>query len=330
MGGDPGEAAQTDALTGALTGPNATPAEGVPATGPVAAVGAATTEAATVTTPAAATPGASVADPSGQAQPQAMQPAPVATNPAPTPQATATELRQAVLTVDQDAMFRRSAWGQRAAAELAAESRKVAADNDSAFAALVAAEDELTAARPTLAPEEFRRRAAAFDARVTEVRRERDAARGALNALNERERSLFFQSAAPVMGRVMYARGALVVLDQRTLLISDQSIDATAAIIEALDAELGDGSAILSAAAEMTPPPDDAAPQTPETTPEPPPADTTPQPTHPTPGDAPAAVLPQAPTPAPAANTPQGTQPVDPAPATDPPQQPAASAGATP
>lgn len=160
----------------------------------------------------------------------------------------ATALRQAVLTVDQEAMYRQSLWGQRAAAELARQSQQVSDDNDSAFAALVADEDALTAARPTLSPDEFRRRAAAFDERVTAVRRERDAAREALQAGADRERALFFQNAAPVMGGVMAARGALVVLDQRTVLISDQSIDATAAVIAALDAELGDGSGIVAAA----------------------------------------------------------------------------------
>lgn len=160
----------------------------------------------------------------------------------------ATALRQAVLTVDQEAMYRQSLWGQRAAVELARQSQKVSDDNDTAFAALVADEDALTAARPTLSADEFRRRAAAFDERVTAVRRERDTAREALQAGADRERALFFQNAAPVMGGVMAARGALVVLDQRTVLISDQSIDATAAVIAALDAELGDGSGIVAGA----------------------------------------------------------------------------------
>ena len=45
----------------------------------------------------------------------------------------------------------------------------------------------------------------------------------------------------------MAARGALVVLDQRTVLIADERIDATAATIAALDAELGDGREIIAA-----------------------------------------------------------------------------------
>ena len=158
-------------------------------------------------------------------------------------------LGRAVLTVDQEAMYRQSRWGLRAQAELAAQSRQVAADNERAFADLVADEDALTAARATLSPDEFRARAARFDERVTAVRAERQAALEALTATADRDRVLFFQVAAPVLGRVMTARGALVVLDQRTVLIADERIDATAATIAALDAELGDGREIIAAAA---------------------------------------------------------------------------------
>jgi len=168
--------------------------------------------------------------------------------PAPSPEGAGAALGRAVLTVDQEAMYRQSRWGMRAQAEIAAQSRQIAADNDRAFADLVADEDALTAARATLPPEEFRTRAARFDERVTAVREEREAARNALAEMAELDRALFFQAAAPVLGRVMTSRDALVVLDQRTVLIADERIDVTAATIAALNAELGDGREIVAAA----------------------------------------------------------------------------------
>lgn len=190
------------------------------------------------------------ADPGG-AQPQPARPSglpvPAAVAPALGPSAR-TALAQAILTVDQEAIYRRSRWGQRAEAEIAEQSRKVAADNDTAFAALVADEDALTRARATLDPAEFRRRATAFDERVTAVRQERDDARLALARQADRDRALFFQAAGPVLTSVMEQRGALLVLDQRTVLISAETIDVTAATIAALDAALGDGSDIVAAA----------------------------------------------------------------------------------
>ena len=41
----------------------------------------------------------------------------------------------------------------------------------------------------------------------------------------------------------MKDRGALLVLDQRTVLFSDARIDVTAEVIARLDADLGDGAA---------------------------------------------------------------------------------------
>lgn len=187
----------------------------------------------------------------GVAQPQPARPSglpvPAAVAPALGPSAR-TALAQAILTVDQEAIYRRSRWGQRAEAEIAEQSRKVAADNDTAFAALVADEDALTRARATLDPAEFRRRATAFDERVTAVRQERDDARLALARQADRDRALFFQAAGPVLTSVMEQRGALLVLDQRTVLISAETIDVTAATIAALDGALGDGSDIVAAA----------------------------------------------------------------------------------
>ena len=206
--------------------------------------------------PAAEAPGLSDAA-SDLAGPAAAAPAPAAPNGAadtplrlaPTPAAPGQDpLALAVVIVDQEALYRQSRWGMRAQAELAAQSRQVAADNDRAFADLVADEDALTAARARLSPEEFRIRATEFDERVMAIRRERDEAREALSDTAERDRAIFFQAAAPVLGRVMVARGALVMLDQRMVLIAEDRVDVTDDAIAALNAELGDGREIIAAA----------------------------------------------------------------------------------
>lgn len=206
--------------------------------------------------PAAEAPGLSDAA-SDLAGPAAALPAPAAPNGAadaplrlaPSAAAPGADPRAlAVVIVDQEALYRQSRWGMRAQAELAAQSRQVAADNDRAFADLVADEDALTAARARLSPEEFRIRAAEFDERVMAIRRERDEAREALSDTAERDRAIFFQAAAPVLGRVMVARGALVMLDQRMVLIAEDRVDVTDDAIAALNAELGDGREIIAAA----------------------------------------------------------------------------------
>lgn len=150
-------------------------------------------------------------------------------------------LAQAIITVDQESLFRDSAWGRRAMAALAEKTRQVAADNDRLFAQLSSEEAALTEQRKTLPPQEFRTRATAFDERVQKLRREREAAARELQVLSDAERSTFFRAAAPAIGAVMRERGAVVVLDPRTVLFSVEAIDVTSTVIARLDAEIGDG-----------------------------------------------------------------------------------------
>ncbi|MBV0890488.1 OmpH family outer membrane protein [Paracoccus sp. Z118] len=150
-------------------------------------------------------------------------------------------LTQAIVTVDQDAMYGRSAWGRRAEALVTERLRELSAENDRIFAELSAEEASLTEQRATLSPEEFRARATAFDERVTVVRREREEAALQVAALAEAERAAFFSAAIPVIGALMRERGALLVLDPRTVLLSADSIDMTEATIARLNEQIGDG-----------------------------------------------------------------------------------------
>ncbi|MFV0359126.1 MAG: OmpH family outer membrane protein, partial [Tropicimonas sp.] len=78
-----------------------------------------------------------------------------------------------VLTLDQDALFLNSQWGQRVQADIEQQGREIAAENDRLEKQFAEEERELTQLRATLPPDEFRKRADAFDTRVVEVRRER-------------------------------------------------------------------------------------------------------------------------------------------------------------
>lgn len=172
--------------------------------------------------------------------------------PVPAPSATADRvdapagsLAQAIITVDQESLFRDSAWGKRAIAALGDKTRQVAAENDRLFAQLSSEEAALTELRKTLPPEEFRTRATAFDERVQKMRREREDAALEIQELSDAERATFFRAATPVIGAVMRERGALVVLDQRTVLFSVNAIDVTRTVIMRLDTEIGDGAGVV-------------------------------------------------------------------------------------
>lgn len=147
-----------------------------------------------------------------------------------------------ILTVDQDRLYAASAWGRRAQAELEARSRALQAENERIAAELEDEDAALTELRKSLPADEFRARADAFDERVQRLRRDRDAAGRALIDDADADRVRFLEAVLPVFTAMMAERGAVVVLDRRTVFLGADSVDVTAAMIARIDAEVGDGS----------------------------------------------------------------------------------------
>lgn len=162
-----------------------------------------------------------------------------------------------ILTLDQEVLYLSSAWGLRAQARLEAKGEEVAAENDRLTQLLSSEEARLTEQRSTLPAAEFRDLAESFDIRATRIRRERAQAVQDLNAWAEADRAAFFRAALPVMGQVMQDRGAVAVLDRRTIFVSLDAIDVTAQLVAALDDRIGDGEGVVPL---PEPPPSEDAP----------------------------------------------------------------------
>lgn len=162
-----------------------------------------------------------------------------------------------LLTVDQERLFTDSQWGQRAQRELEEKGSKIEAENERLAQQLSDEEAELTEKRETLDPAEFRKQAEAFDARATEIRRQRAQVVQELSARAEADRNNFYRAALPVMGEVMQARGAVAVLDRRTVFVSLDAIDITDELIAALDERIGEGTAPEAPDPEVQPIPAD-------------------------------------------------------------------------
>lgn len=148
-----------------------------------------------------------------------------------------------VLTIDPDALFRRSAFGQRVQAEIERETAALAAENRRIEADLTAEEQSLTERRPQMAVEAFRREATAFDEKVQGIRAEQDAKERALETLEDQGREQFLTAAQPVLGRLMLERGAVVILDRRSVFLGFGAIDVTDEAVQAIDREIGAGPA---------------------------------------------------------------------------------------
>lgn len=145
---------------------------------------------------------------------------------------------QEVLVVDLERAFAGSTLGQSLTAELRAREAAVQAENDRVAQALVEEEAALTARRAQVSPSEFRALADAFDARVRQLREERDAEEGRLQQLVLGVRSRFVDQIGPLLQDIVAERGASVVLNRRAagVVLAAPQADVTDALIAAIDA----------------------------------------------------------------------------------------------
>ena len=148
---------------------------------------------------------------------------------------------QAVLLLDQDALFAGSLYGQGVVARFEAERLALAAENERLASELEDEERSLTEKRSTMEPSEFAALAAAFDERVTETRNAQAQKAADLTRRLEAERVQFFEQVAGIVRDLAAARGASVVLDRRFALLASEDADITAAAIAQVDAHFGTG-----------------------------------------------------------------------------------------
>jgi len=159
-----------------------------------------------------------------------------------------------IATLDRDALFAGTLYGQRVNREIESASLAMAAETREIEAALEAEELALTEQRATLEPEAFRALATAFDDKVQALRAEREAAEDDLLAQIEAARTDFFRRVGPVLGQLLRDRGAVLIVDRRAVLLAATDIDITAEAVERIDAVLGDGGDIGGTAADRESP----------------------------------------------------------------------------
>lgn len=146
-----------------------------------------------------------------------------------------------VLIIDSERLFFETAYGRRIASDLAQRTTDLQAENDAIVAQLTEEERSLTQRRATLDPDTFRAEATAFDEKVQEVRRTRDAKNVELQAEATRARAMFEERVQAVVGSLMIERGAAMVLEQRNVVLSVRAANITDDAIARIDETLGDG-----------------------------------------------------------------------------------------
>lgn len=143
---------------------------------------------------------------------------------------------QPFLVLSQERILTGSAPGQALIAEEARAREELRTEARAIDAAFEAEERALTAARAGMTPEAFRAEADDFDARVVVARREQDERSDALAQEFDLKRREFYAAVAPVLVSIMETRRAAVILDENSVLLADQAINITDAVIAEIDA----------------------------------------------------------------------------------------------
>lgn len=149
-----------------------------------------------------------------------------------------------ILVIEFERVFSESAFGLRVNSEIEQAGRAIATENRRIESELTDEERDLTDLRPTLAPDEFRKLADAFDEKVQRLRDEQDAKARALGARTDEARRRFLTVAQPVLEGLLREAGAALILERRTVLVAADSIDITDRAIARIDAQIGDGAAV--------------------------------------------------------------------------------------
>lgn len=162
------------------------------------------------------------------------------------------------LIINQEQILTNSDAGRALLADEDAERDRMRTEARALDTAFESEERTLTEQRATLPPADFRRLSDAFDARVVKARRDQDARSAALAQEFDQRRRQFYARVAPILVTLMDRYGARAILDDNSVLLADQSLNITAAVIAEIDA---------APAADPAP---DAVPQAPaEAPPEP-------------------------------------------------------------
>jgi Skp family chaperone for outer membrane proteins len=143
--------------------------------------------------------------------------------------------RLPVVIVYQDQLIERSLAGQALRAEEEALTERLVEERREIERAFEEEEQALARRRAELDRAAFAKLAADFDARVREARTTQDEKALALQRAIEASRKRFLASIQPVLSEVMARFGASVMMEGRSVVLADPSLDVTGEVIARMD-----------------------------------------------------------------------------------------------
>ena len=143
-----------------------------------------------------------------------------------------------LFTVDMTKLLRSSEFGKNIIAANNIARKKLQSENEELEKKLLLEEKELSELRKTLSVEEFRPKALEFDKRVSIIREEQGKKEEILNKKVRKEETDFFKRIYPLLYEILIERGGLILVDQRNIILWDNSVDITDDAIQAINQAL--------------------------------------------------------------------------------------------
>jgi Skp family chaperone for outer membrane proteins len=146
--------------------------------------------------------------------------------------------KSVLFTVDMTQLFRSSEFGKNIIAANNIARKKLQSENQELEKKLLLEEKELSELRKTLSVEEFRPKALEFDKRVSIIREEQGKKEEFLNKKVRKEETDFFKRIYPLLYEILIERGGLILVDQRNIILWDNSVDITDDAIQVINKAL--------------------------------------------------------------------------------------------
>ena len=143
-----------------------------------------------------------------------------------------------LFTVDMTKLLRSSEFGKNIIAANNIARKKLQSENEELEKKLLLEEKELSELRKTLSVEEFRPKALEFDKKVSIIRAEQGKKEEILNKKVRKEETDFFKKIYPLLYEILIERGGLILVDQRNIILWDNSVDITDDAIQAINQAL--------------------------------------------------------------------------------------------
>ena len=147
--------------------------------------------------------------------------------------------KSSLFTVDMGKLYRSSDFGKNIILSNNIARQALQNENEELESELLSEEKELSELRKTLSLDEFSPKALEFDEKVSIIRTEQGEKEENLKNKARQGEAEFYKSVYPLLYELLLDRGGLVLIDQRNVILWDNSVDITDDAIELINRVLG-------------------------------------------------------------------------------------------